>query len=183
MTRILDHRFTLITLTLISAVVSVLLAQPTFADDSDRLIFKLQVQEEDGKMVNVSAPLSILVTLHRNLPKEARDTAEEMGLSPQKLIKEFKTLGERDLIRIEGKDTVRIWFEEPENRNDEALSFIKIQIKEPGDEKCRIDLCLPVGIVCFMSEVLNNVIQNEILHEKIDLPPEIIKLLKELKKM
>jgi hypothetical protein len=119
------------------------LAIPT----ADEFILRLEVFSPGSEVVKISAPLSLIHTVFDLLPAKIRNLTEKGGLEPEQIVKELETLGGEDLVRIEGRDNVRIWLEPVTNENRRDLGFLKIHVREMNRHGQEINVCLPRGLV------------------------------------
>lgn len=147
------------------------LAAPT----SDDFLLRVEVVNPGKESVKISAPLSLIDSVFDLLPREIRDLSEKVGLRPEEIRKELETVQGQDLVRIEGKEKVRIWLEPvtPENRSD--LGFVKVHVREMGEHGEEINVCVPRGLVQLAAGVIKTF---GLTDEMVNLPP----FLKEIQK-
>ena len=141
-----------------------------FAADDGELLLRLEVVNPK-ETVKISAPYSLLGALIDQVPNDIRGSWKEAGIQPQETLKAMKSMVGEDIVRIEGKESVRIWLEEVSRKNRKDAGFVRVQVKGSGENAENINICLPSGLITLAGAVAVNA---GLADELLRLPPDLM---------
>ncbi|RJP19024.1 MAG: hypothetical protein C4527_27830 [Candidatus Omnitrophota bacterium] len=137
---------------------------------AENSFLRVEVKTEHGEHVQVTAPLTLLDTLYNVMPKEIKELCKELKLKPEQILAELKKMEGKDLVRVSGRDNVRIWIEEAKPENVEDLDFFKVHVKEGQEQGHEVDVCLPRGLIQLAGHVIQSL---GLVDQFVELPDEI----------
>ncbi len=138
--------------------------------NTEDYFLRVEVNEQHGQAVEISAPISLLDTLYSVMPKEIKELCKELKLKPADIVRELESMAGKDLVRVSGEDHIRVWMEPstPENKKD--LEFFKVHVKEGREKGHEIDVCLPKGLIRLAGHVISSL---GLVDQFVELPDEI----------
>ncbi len=140
------------------------------AADSGELLLRLEVVNPK-ETVKISAPYSLLGELIDQVPQKVRESWEEAGIQPRKTLKALESMVGEDIVRVEGKESVRIWLEAVSRKNRKDAGFVRIQVEGKGDNAENVNICLPSGLITLAGAVAVNA---GLADELLRLPPDLM---------
>ena len=133
------------------------IASPIASAQSQEYLLKVEVQTEKGETIQVTTPINLLSTLYAFLPEQVKEQCNEMRLTPDTLINELKTLEGEDLVKVTGKDSVRIYLAPVTSNNQRELGFIRVLFKENKEGGNEMRICIPRGLIQLAGEVIKHI--------------------------
>lgn len=140
------------------------------APGDDHYLFRVQVHAEHGEEVAISFPPVMLETIYSVMPLKVQRLCEEMELTPDVILRELETLQGEDLVRIEGRDRVRIWLEPVTDETRSSLGFVKVHVVEGGENGHEVNVCIPRGLAQLAGRVIA---RTGLVEELVVLSPEV----------
>ncbi len=141
-------------------------------------LLRVEIQADPGEIVKISLPIGLIDTLYAVMPKEIHEACQQLELTPEIIYKELATMEGEDLVRITGKDQVRVWFEPVKEDALKDLNFVTVYVKEHNEDGNEIHVKVPKGLVKLAGRVITEL---GIVDECIQLPPEVRQALTRLK--
>jgi hypothetical protein len=157
----------------IATISCFMIFQAVAAPQDDDSLLRVEVKVEDGEQVSVSVPLSLIRTMYKVMPKEIQRVCKELKLTPEILLAELGTLEGEDLVRITGKENVRVWVEKVTTENKKDLNFVRVKVLENKENGHEVTVCVPRGLVQLTGEVITSL---GLVDKYVELPKEIREL-------
>ncbi len=142
---------------------------PVFGD----ALLVIEVKEHRGDEVYVSVPLSLLKTSFNVMPKDIRKLCNELELTPGMITDELKTMNGEDLVRITGRDNIRIYVQPLSASSAASQGFLKVHVREGGCNGHNIHVWIPRGFISIAGKIVQTF---GIVDRFVELPPEITNL-------
>ncbi len=157
-------------LSLIACVSFIMVSQTSIAQEQEEYLLRAEVNSPNGEAVRISAPLSLINTLYDVMPKEIFQICKKLKLNPDVITNELVKMEGGDIVRITGRENIRVWIDTVDEDNEKDLNFVRVYVKEDRDE---INVCVPRGLVQLTGQVIKKL---GLADEFLELPDEIRKL-------
>jgi len=111
---------------------------------------RVEVESQNGDIVRISVPLSLLPSAFKVLPRDIRRICRELQLTPEMIVDSLKDMepGE-DLVRVEGRDKVRVYVDPLSLGGAATHGFLTVYIKEGRPDGHEFTIAVPRGFISF----------------------------------
>lgn len=132
---------------------------------------RVEVVSQNGDIVKVSVPLSILRSAFKVMPRDIRRICDELKLTPEMIEDVLKSMepGE-DLVRVEGEDKIRVYIEQLTMGTAASNGFLTVYIKEGRDDGHEFTIAVPRGFISLSCALVK---MSGVVDQYCELPPEI----------
>ncbi len=159
---------------LIGLVGMLVVYQVMAAPTRDDCILRVEVYSNNGEMVKVSMPVSLLNAIDDLLPKEIRNLCNDLEIDIDKLVDGLNDASGYDLVKIEGHEHVRIWADPATSYSKRKdLGFLEIEVHEGGWNGQHIHFSIPQGLIKMVSKIIKT---SGVVDHFIEVPPEVTNL-------
>ena len=132
---------------------------------------RVEVASQNGDIVKVSAPLSILRSAFKVMPKDIRRICNELKLTPEMIEDALKSMepGE-DLVRVDGEDKIRVYVEYLTVGTAASNGFLTVYFKEGRADGNEFTIAVPRGFISLSCTLVK---LSGVVDQYCELPPEI----------